>query len=135
MVVIEIEYRGGLRCEAVHGPSGAKLTTDAPVDNQGKGESFSPTDLMATALGSCVMTIMGITANKIGVILEGVKCKVQKEMIAGPRRIAKINMVFEMPAGISLENREIIEKAAENCPVGKSILSEIETPVRFVYPE
>src|SRR5208283_5281130 len=106
MVAIQLEYQGDLHCKAVHGPSGAELSTDAPVDNQGRGESFSPTDLVATALGSCMLTVMGILARTLGIDIAGAKASVEKEMTsAAPRRIQSLKVRIEMPEGISVENR------------------------------
>ena len=136
MVQIDIEYKGGLRCRATHGPSGQTLTTDAPVDNQGKGESFSPTDLAATSLGACVMTIMGIYAQREGISLEGMKARVGKVMSAeGPRRIARLEISFTMPAGLNPHQRECLEQCARSCPVRLSLHPQIEVPVEFHYPD
>lgn len=136
MVRIDLSYRGDLRCEARHGPSGAVLSTDAPKDNEGKGESFSPTDLVATALAACMMTIMGIVARRHGIRLEGAKASVEKGMVADPeRRIGRLAVVFDMPAGIPPENRKLLERAAHTCPVHKSLDPRIEKPVEFRYPD
>lgn len=132
MVEIELEYKGDLRCEAVHGPSHAVLHTDAPVDNQGKGEAFSPTDLVATALGACMLTIMGIVSRREGIALEGTRVKVGKEMSATPpRRIAKITVAFEMSTPVTAEQQEKLRNAAMTCPVHKSLSPEIQTPITF----
>ena len=98
MVEINVQYQGTLRCQAIHGPSGRKLTTDAPVDNHGKGESFSPTDLVATALASCISTIMGIyAARHEDLDLTGLEVKIEKHMsVETPRRIAKLPMVINV---------------------------------------
>jgi putative redox protein len=102
MVEIRIEYEGGLRCRAAHGPSGAILLTDAPVDNMGKGEAFSPTDLVATALGTCMMTIMGIAADRMGLDLRGATATVTKEMVTSPlRRIGKLAVTIKVPGKLS----------------------------------
>src|SRR5436190_8383122 len=116
-VQIEITYQGGLRCEAMHGPSGAKLATDAPVDNQGRGESFSPTDLVATALGTCIMTIMGIVAERGGLDLAGTQVHVTKEMLAAPvRRIGKLTVTVtvrtDKATRLSAADRAKLETAA-----------------------
>src|SRR5271156_5850813 len=101
MVKVSVEYQGDLHCRAQHGPSGATLDTDAPVDNQGKGEAFSPTDLVGTALGSCMATIMGIYARKNGIPLEGMRIEVTKEMTPSPpRRIARLVTDIWMPGGL-----------------------------------
>ena len=136
MVEIEVEYEGGLRCRATHGPSGKTLTTDAPVDNHGKGETFSPTDLAATALGACILTIMGIYAEREGIALAGLKAHVGKVMSSDlPRRIARCQIVITMPAGLSAKHRQVLERCVETCPVRQSLKTEIEVPVEFRYPD
>ena len=132
MVEVKIDYKGELHCVAEHGPSGARIETDAPVDNQGKGESFSPTDLVATALGSCMATIMGITARAKDVDLTGLRITVQKEMTAElPRRIAKLKVEIFMP--IPAEHPEVksFEAAALGCPVHHSLHPDIEVPMTW----
>ena len=137
MVEINVEYQGKLRCQAVHQPSGRELTTDAPVDNQGKGESFSPTDLLATALASCISTIMGIYADRHEDLnLAGLKIKIEKHMSAEPpRRIAKLPMVVNFPSGINDKHRSALEEIVQHCPVHRSLDPKIETPVVFFYPD
>lgn len=130
MVKIGIQYEGGLRCTATHGPSGRKLETDAPVDNMGKGESFSPTDLVATALATCMATTMGIWAQRNGIDLKGLKIEVGKEMTQSPpRRIARLSCEIWMPP--ELEYNEALVKAALTCPVFLSLHLDIEKPVVF----
>jgi putative redox protein len=132
MVEMKIVYQGDLRCEATHGPSGTKLFTDAPVDNHGKGESFSPSDLVATALGSCMMTIMGIVASRHNLDLRGTTVTVQKEMVTQPvRRIGKLTVHIHVPLDVSEDDRKRLENAAYTCPVHKSIHPDIEMPVTF----
>jgi len=132
MVRIDVRYEGGLRCHAVHGPSGEELSTDAPVDNQGRGESFSPTDLVATALGTCMATIMGIVADRHGWNIDGTSMRIGKEMTSeGPRRIRRLEVVIESPAELDQDARKTLEKAAHACPVRLSILPAIEVPVEF----
>ena len=123
MVEINVEYRGTLRCQAVHQPSGRELTTDAPLDNRGKGESFSPTDLVATALASCISTIMGIYADRHDDLdLAGLKIKIEKHMSAeSPRRIAKLPMTINFPPGISQKHRSALEEIVQHCPVHRLI--------------
>ena len=134
MVEINIEYEGQLRCQAIHGPSGCQLTTDAPVDNHGKGESFSPTDLVATALGSCVATIMGIYAERNELDLTGVKVHVEKHMSDdAPRRIVRLPVAIQMPAGLEEKHRVALEKAAGHCPVHQSLRADIDAPLTFQY--
>jgi len=135
MVQIDITYQGGLRCQAVHGPSGQRLLTDAPKDNHGKGEFFSPTDLVATALGTCMATIMGIVAERENVDLMGMKITVTKEMASAPhRRIGKLTTRIVMPCTLTEQQRAKFERAAHLCPVHESLRPDIEMPVEFVYP-
>ncbi|MEK7254776.1 MAG: OsmC family protein [Bacteroidota bacterium] len=130
----EIIYNGNLRTTARHLQSGEAIITDAPVDNQGKGEAFSPTDLVATALGSCMMTIMGIKARDAGIDIEGTKAAVNKIMAANPRRIAKVEVTFTMPGkNYSEDEKMMLREAALNCPVCKSLSAECEAAVEFVW--
>ncbi|HTL70185.1 MAG TPA: OsmC family protein [Candidatus Eisenbacteria bacterium] len=135
MVRIDLVYEGNLRCRLTHGPSGRALETDAPKDNQGKGESFSPTDLLASALGSCMMTVMGIYARKHGLPLDGSTLEITKEMAADPRRVSRLTLNFRMAAGIGVSHRAALEKAALTCPVALSLHPGVETPARFDYPD
>ena len=137
-VEINIAYEGGLHCTAVHGPSKKSLSTDAPVDNGGKGAAFSPTDLVATALGSCMVTIMGQVASRHNLNLEGLRVQVLKEMVADPvRRIGalKTRMLFPPGKPLSADDRARLEAAAHTCPVKKSLHPDVQTPVEFVYPD
>lgn len=132
MVHVDISYLGGLRCEAVHGPSGKIIQTDAPLDNHGKGEAFSPTDLAATSLGVCMATIMGIAAERHGVELAGTKITVEKSMsVDTPRRISKIEIVFTIPLPADHPQRKLLEAAALACPVHHSLHPDVEKPVTF----
>lgn len=134
MVPISIFYRGDLRCEAGHGPSGVRLITDAPVDNQGKGESFSPTDLVAAAYGTCMTTIMGIVARRDGIALDGLQVEVEKHMTTTPpRRIARLVLRFTMPPGIAVAARTRLEAAARSCPVALSIHPDVQVEATFSY--
>ncbi|HTV42223.1 MAG TPA: OsmC family protein [Candidatus Sulfotelmatobacter sp.] len=134
MVTIDIQYQGELHCEAVHGPSETHLSTDAPKDNMGKGESFSPTDLVATALGTCMMTLMGIAARTLDVDLKGTRVTVQKEMVAAPmRRIGKLGVKIVVPAKLTEEQKQKLERAAMTCPVHKSLHPDVQIPVEFVW--
>ncbi len=126
-VKISCDYLGDLRVRAAHGPSGVELHTDAPVDNQGKGESFSPTDLVATALAACIQTILGIQARGLGLDFRGMRIDVEKHMTAQPpRRIAKLDVAIHMPAGIPEELRARLMRAAEACPVKQSLHPDTE---------
>jgi len=128
MVSINLTYQGGLRCSATHALSGNTLTTDAPVDNNGKGETFSPTDLVATALGACMATVMGIVAERKEVPLEGMHIEVRKHMSNNaPRRISKLEIHIHMPLPANHPERKIFESAARGCPVHHSLHPEIET--------
>jgi putative redox protein len=130
----EIIYRGDLRTEAMHLQSGNTIITDAPTDNQGKGEAFSPTDLVATALGSCMMTLMGIVAQRHQIDLSGMRASITKNMQANPRKIASIEIVFAMPPAITEPKmRQILENAARTCPVALSLDKEILQIVDFQY--
>jgi len=134
LVEIQVRYEGSLRCEAVHGPSANRLLTDAPVDNNGKGESFSPTDLVATALASCMLTIMGMVAERDGMDVTGMSARVVKKMVADPeRRIGRLSVEIRVPAALDERARQTLERAALTCPVYKSLSAEIEIPARFVY--
>jgi len=133
-VRIDITYRNGLRCEAVHTPSGQALFTDAPVDNHGKGESFSPTDLVATALGACLATVMGIVAEREAIDLSGTRIEVVKEMVADPkRRIGKLAVKIQFPSQLTSGMKAKLESAARGCPVKESLRPDIEVPMEFVY--
>ncbi len=132
MVQIDVEYQGDLRCKARHVPSGRELLTDAPVDNQGKGESFSPTDLVATALATCMATIMGIFAQRHEIDLRGMKLSVTKEMATGsPRRIARLTVDIWVPCPANHPQQEALQRAALTCPVHHSLHPEIDKPVVF----
>ena len=132
MVEISIRYLGGLRCEARHEPSGNVVITDAPVDNEGKGEAFSPTDLAATSLGTCMLTIMGIVAHRHEIDLGETTVKVVKEMsVQPPRRIGRLTIVFTIPLPVDHPKRALLEKAASGCPVHLSLHPEVEQDVRF----
>ena len=137
-VEIDIIYEGQLRCRATHGPSKKQLTTDAPVDNHGKGESFSPTDLVATALGTCMTTLMGIVADRNKLDITGTTVHVVKEMIQEPvRRIGMLRVTIRVPAEksahLSAEDRKKLETAALHCPVHKSLHPDVQMPIEFAY--
>jgi putative redox protein len=134
MVTIRASYDGNLRCTAVHEPSGAVLSTDAPKDNEGLGASFSPTDLVATGLATCVLTILGIIARRDGIPLEGTTVVVEKHMVADPhRRIGALPVVVTIPIPLSAEQKVKLERAAHLCPVHQSLRPEIDSPIRFVH--
>lgn len=132
MVKITFTYHGELRCEAVHAPSGVRLATDAPVDNMGRGESFSPTDLVATALGACMLTTMGIVAQRHGWELRGATAEVVKVMVSQPvRRIGELTVVLRIPGEFDERARTTLERAALTCPVHKSLHPDVALPVRI----
>jgi putative redox protein len=136
-VEINITYEGGLHCAAIHGPSKQALSTDAPVDNGGKGAAFSPTDLVATAMGTCMATVMGLVAQRNNLDLNGLQIQVIKEMTADPvRRIGalKTRLVFPQGKAFSAADRAKLEAAAKACPVKQSLHPDVKTPVEFVYP-
>ena len=134
MKTSKIVYQGNLRTEAVHLQSGKTLITDAPTDNNGKGEAFSPTDLLATSLGSCMLTIMGIVAERNSISLEGVSVEITKIMKADPRRVGEIIVEFTMPKNnYSDKDKKLLEHAAHTCPVAKSLSSELIQTVIFNY--
>jgi len=133
MATIKTEYLGELRTRATHVQSGNALITDAPVDNQGKGEAFSPSDLLATALSSCMLTIMGMAANRMGVSLEGTQVQTVKIMAADPRRVSRLEIVMDFPSGLSLSEKDktVLERAAKTCPVYYSLHPDIEKEITF----
>jgi putative redox protein len=122
MTTITCRYEGALRCAAEHAPSGSRLITDAPVDNQGQGEAFSPTDLVATALATCLLTVMGIVAERHGIPLEGARVRVEKGMSSsGERRIALLEAWIDLPDGLGADQRDLLISAGERCPVKVSL--------------
>ncbi len=132
MVQIDITYQGDLRCQAKHAPSGTLLLTDAPVDNMGKGESFSPTDLVATALGTCMLTTMGIVAQRKNIDISGSTVSVTKEMVTAPlRRIGRLGVTIHVPHDLSEDDQKRLEHAAHSCPVHKSMHPDVQMPVTF----
>lgn len=134
MVNVSITYTGDLHCDATHGPSNAALSTDAPTDNKGKGESFSPTDLVATALATCMATTAGIAAQDHGIDLSGMRVKIEKHMSKdAPRRIVGLPSEVRIPLPDKLPQRALIENAILNCPVHKSLPPEIERPTKIFW--
>ena len=129
----QIIYKGELRTKATHLQSNTVIETDAPTDNQGKGERFSPTDLMATSLGNCMITIMGIKARDMNIDLTDTKIDITKIMKAEPRRVGGIKVAFHFPSSLQLDDKQktILENAARTCPVAKSIHPDIEQDISF----
>lgn len=133
MVKMIASYQGEKHCSLIHIPSGSEIETDAPKDNQGKGEKFSPTDLMGAALASCILTTMAMVAERDGVSLIGAKAEVVKEMITSPRRIGSLKTEITLPASISSDYRAKLERAAHLCPVHQSLHPEIDKTLTFIY--
>ena len=134
MVPVSIRYLGDLRCEAVHGPSSATLNTDAPVDNHGRGESFSPTDLVATALATCMATVIGIKAHQKQIDLTGMTVSIEKHMSEDtPRRIVRLPSVITMPLPDDHESRALLEATAKACPVHQSLHPDIDKSIEWVW--
>ena len=129
----KVTYLGNLRTEAEHLQSRTKIITDAPLDNHGKGESFSPTDTVATALATCMLTIMGIKAEALEIAIEGTTAQVTKTMAANPRRISKIEVVFSFPKKYDDKGMKVLENAARTCPVFYSLHPDMEKEIRFIW--
>jgi putative redox protein len=128
-----IIYKGELRCSATHNQSGTVIETDAPTDNRGKGERFSPTDLLCVSLGTCIITTMGIKAANMGIDLSGAILQVQKYMFSDPRRVGKIDVLLKFPASLQLDekNKTVLQRTGDTCPVKKSIHPDIETNIVY----
>lgn len=133
MVEITGIYEGEKHCQLTHGPSKNTIFTDAPKDNNGRGEAFSPTDLLAASLGSCMMTVMGIYADNHGIDLTGSSFKVVKEMQASPRKVSTLTIEIKMPEALSTKDREILERIADTCPVKLSLHPDLKIPLSFDY--
>lgn len=129
----QIIYKGELRTIATHLQSGTSIETDAPTDNQGKGELFSPTDLVATALGACMVTTMGIKARTMDIVLDGTRLDVTKVMASDPRRISKIIVHMFFPSTLNLDDKqkEILERTARTCPVERTLHPDVELDMQF----
>lgn len=134
MTKMYLTYLDHLDCELVHEDSGVKIFTTAPKDNGGTGQNFSPTDLFAASLGSCVLTLMGIAAKKYHLDIKGTTAEVEKEMVLAPvRRVGKIIVKVNVPVGIQVDKREVLEKAASTCPVKQSLHPDIIVDLKFFY--
>jgi len=133
MVTSVVFYSGDLRAESKHLQSGNKIITDAPIDNEGKGKGFSPTDLVATSLANCMLTIMGIVARRHEVNIDGTRADVEKIMGTEPRRIAEIQIEFFFPNSYDSKTKTILEQAALNCPVAKSLAESLHQSISFNY--
>ena len=133
-MISKVVYKGDLRTESTHLQSGKTIITDAPVDNQGKGKAFSPTDLVATALASCMLTIMGIVAKRDGIMIEGTTAEVEKIMVSNPRRIGEIKLKINFPHPILDKDQVKLKRAAQTCPVSGSLHNDLNEIVEFIYP-
>lgn len=133
MVKMSAHYQGEKHCEAVHGPSNSRITTDAPKDNNGRGEAFSPTDLLGVSTGTCMLTTMAIHAEKDGLDLKGSRVTVEKEMAQNPRRVSKLTVSLHLPQSVPREHRKRLEDLALNCPVKLSLHPDLNMPVQFHY--
>lgn len=133
MVKISAIYQGQKHCEATHEPSGSKLETDAPKDNHGLGERFSPTDLVATALGTCILTTVAMVAERDGIDIKGATVEVEKHMTQTPRRVGMLKVHLNFPKTVPEEYRGKIQHVAEACPVKKSLHADIDVPTEIAY--
>lgn len=131
MVNINVEYTGDLHCKLTHGPSGNIILTDAPVDNNGKGEFFSPTDMLAGAVGACISTILGIWAKRESIDLSGMSIDITKEMAANPRRIGKLNIKMDVPCKLDEKQKDIFKNVIKTCPVAQSLRTDMEIITEF----
>ena len=135
MIEIDAVYEGKLHCRLTHGPSGGQIVTDAPKDNHGEGAAFSPTDLVAAALGSCVLTVMGIVAQRHNVELTGTSARVEKEMVNVPvRRVGRLAVMITFVRNFEESQRVLFERAALSCPVHHILNPEVTVTIRFTYP-
>ncbi|HNF02255.1 MAG TPA: OsmC family protein [Ferruginibacter sp.] len=130
-----VVYKGNLRCECTHLQSGTVIETDAPTDNRGKGERFSPTDTVCVALATCIITTMGIKAQDMKIELANTRISVTKHMLSDPRRIGRIDVVLEFPAGLQLDEKDrlILERVGDNCPVIKSLHPDLQANVQYIW--
>ncbi len=133
MVKVSVVYEGQKHCQLTHEPSGSQIETDAPKDNQGKGERFSPTDLVGAALASCVLTTIAIVAERDGLVIENAKAEVEKVMTDKPRRIESLKLHVSLPASLTAEQRQKYERVAEHCPVHRSLHPDVQMPMSFSY--
>ncbi|MDO4998565.1 MAG: OsmC family protein [Neisseria sp.] len=131
--VANVVYTGSLHNDITHLASGAVISTDAPVDNHGKGEAFSPSDLLASAVAACAITVMGIKASDMGVNMDGTRAEVAKEMATNPRRVSAVTVDFYLPAALDAKSRTILEATAHACPVSKSLSADVVQTLRFHY--
>ncbi len=135
MATLKTEHKGDLRTEITHLQSGGKVITDAPLDNNGKGEFISPTDMVAGALGSCMLTLMDMAASRMGIELKGTELDITKVMASDPRRIGEIHIEFYFPFDCDAKSKKILERAADTCPVAKSLHADIKQVISYHYKE
>jgi putative redox protein len=129
-----VVYKGDLRCECTHLQSGTQIETDAPTDNRGKGERFSPTDTLCVSLATCMITTMGIRASDMNIDLANTKIEVTKHMLSNPRRIGKIDIRLEMPPiGLDTKDQELLQKIGDTCPVMKSLHPDLEVNTAYIW--
>ncbi len=133
MVKMTVKYQGELHCHLTHGPSGSTIETDAPKDNHGRGERFSPTDLVGAALASCILTTIAIVGERDGIQLAVATAEVEKEMVSDPRRIGSLPVKVTLPKSLTEEQRKKYERVAHTCPVAKSLHPEMKLPITFEY--
>ncbi len=133
MVEMKIKYMGDKHCELLHVQSNSVIETDAPKDNQGRGEKFSPTDLLGASLGSCILTTMDILGGKQGINVLGSTAKVIKEMTPAPRRVASLSVELTLPRNLDESQRRILEEIARTCPVHRSLHPDVQIPILFRY--
>ena len=133
MIKTSITYSGQKHCELTHAPSGSRIETDAPRDNDGKGERFSPTDLVGAALGSCILTTMAIVGERDGLSIANARAEVEKEMVSGPRRIGTLRVKISLPRNLTPEQRIKLETIARSCPVQKSLHPDVQVSINFEY--
>ena len=135
MTTAKVTYQGDLRTQSIHLQSNNQIITDAPTDNHGKGEAFSPTDLLASSLASCMLTIMGIKADSMDLDISGTTAEVTKVMAAEPRRVSKVHIEIQFQQAFDERTQKVLEQAALNCPVAKSVHPDIQQVVNFHYAE
>lgn len=132
-VLMTGRYLGNKKTELTHGPSGTKIITAAPIDNNGDGSSFSPTDLCAISVGACMMTVMGIVAERHDISLQGMHMSVEKEMQESPRKIKRVSVELHLPSRLTSDNRSLMERTAHTCPVHRTLAGQTEIEVEFFY--
>ena len=133
MVKMSMIYQGEKHCLLTHISSGSKIETDAPKDNQGKGERFSPTDLLGASLGSCILTTMAIVAERDGINITGATAEVEKEMVANPRRVGSLRVKVTLPQTLKTDEKTKLEETARHCPVHQSLHPDVQIPLTFEY--